>query len=270
MKKCFFKYKRNEILFWLTIILFVCIYVIIRDCDFPIIRFHNFIDKYMELLFIKSYDDSTFYNISISYIAAYIFYLIQIYIPSVSNHKHSFKMTKIHIEKYINAIKVLMLIADDYRDSQKDCSNITEDFGPFYIIEDSTNEIFKITFLDTYMRLKERIESQQHEILSNPLFNYLDNNLSELLCILPTKELFIICDNIYEQIYKSTNAEIIDNGASNKAKMIIDVLQRRYGFLFETYRVTDNINQQSEYVRCLTVMSKYTNDELAIKVRLQK
>ena len=270
MKRCHFKYKRNEILFWLTIVLIVCIYIIIRDCSFSIIIFHNFIDKYMEMLFIKSYDDSTFYNISISYVAAYIFYIIQIYIPSIINHNHSYALIKMNIEKYINTIKILVLIADEYGNSQKNCINIAENSNIFYIIEESTNEIFKITFLDTYMRLKERIESQQSELLSNPLFNYLDNNLSEFLYILPIKALFIICDNIYEQICRSTNANIIDNGASFEVKMFVNVLQERYGFLFETYRVTDNINQQSEYVRYLTAMSKYTNDELAIKVRLQE
>lgn len=226
-------------------------------------------DRYIEFFFLSLYADSTFYNIGISYVAAYIFYIIQIYIPSVINHNHGLFITKRHIENYINDIQKLILVVDALKIQKKDWNAIEEEDCSFFIINESTNEIFKITFLKTYLRLKKQIIAELNELQTNPLLNYLDSNLSELLYMLPIKEFLVMSDNIYEQMHRLINVDIIDNKASLTIQTTINELQNRYGFSFESFSVTNDINLQSQYVRLSPSMAKYTNDELKIKVKLR-
>lgn len=267
MKKHFFKYKRNKTLLELTILLIFCMGIIIRDSEFPLVKLNNFMDKYIELLFLSSSPDRTFYNIGISYVAAYIFYIVQIYIPAVTDHNHGFLLIKSHIEDYINDIKKLMLVTNALLE-KKDWRDINRGNSYFYIVEKSRDMIFRINFLNTYKRLREQIFARQNDIQVNPLISYLDDNLSELICMLPTKELFDIADNIYAQIQRSTNAEILCNEVLDEIEQTISELQNRYGFLFESFYITDDLTLQSQYIKYLPSLALYTNNELEIKVRL--
>lgn len=268
MKKKLFKYKRNRILFELTIILLLSVIFIIKENSMPLIRTNSFWDKYIEYIFTKSSNDSTLYNISISYIAAYIFYLIQIYLPSVSEHTHGNILLKQNIEKYINYIKILILSINELLEYNKNQLNIRNQINEIYIIEKSKKMIFKFTYLRSYEKIKTQIIKFNNDIFTNPALNYLDKNVSELLCSLPITELFTLSDNIYQQKNHLINTKIIDNEAIKKMNSIIDELQKRYGFHFETYSITDDLRQQEQYVSQSIYMAQYTENELEIKVKL--
>ena len=100
------------------------------------------------------------------------------------------------------------------------------------------------------------------------MLNYLDDNLSELLCTLPLEDLFILSDNIYNQMQKKTNTKIVDNSSLLKIESIISELEQRYGFSFEIYDITDDLNHISRYIAYSVSMTEYTKNELQIKVRL--
>ena len=75
-RRVFFGY--NEILVKLSVLLIVALYFVIRGSSWPLISNNNVIYK---LFYTDPDGDHTLYNIAISYAAAYIFYLIQVYYP---------------------------------------------------------------------------------------------------------------------------------------------------------------------------------------------
>lgn len=268
MKRHFFKYNRQFILFWLNIILFFCIYIITRDSELLIFHFNNGIDKYIERLFLKTSNDNTLYNIAISYVAAYIFYIIQIHIPAIIKNNHGINLLKTNITKSVNNIKLLLLLISELTERNPEGLFLKDNISALYIIEEKENQIFKITFLDTYITLKDLISAQTADILSSNMFSYLDNNLSELFSSLPIDDLFVLADNIYNQKQKHTHTVIIENGAISITNSIINELDKRYSFSFETYHTTDNLIYQSKYIGQHLSLSHYTNNELEIKVKL--
>lgn len=268
MRKKIFKYKRNKILCGLTIILLISIIFVVKENSMPLIKTNSIWDKYIEIIFLKSPVDSTLYNISISYIAAYIFYLVQIYIPSISEHNHGIILLKQNIEKYINNIKLLLLLVGELLEDDENQLNIKSQVNEIYIIEESENMILKFTYLKSYEILKKQINRLNNEIFTNPALNYIDNNVSELLCSLPVTELFTLSDNVYNQKNHFINTKIIGNEALKKLVTIIDKLQKRYGFHFETYSITEDLRQQEQYVSQSMYMAQYTTNELEIRVKL--
>lgn len=268
MKKKFFKYNSHSTLFWLSMILLICIYIIIHDCEIPIIHFDTAIDKYIELIFLKSSTDGTFYNIAISYVAAYIFYIIQVYIPAITDNHHGINLLKNDITKTINNIQLLLLIIHEMTDIKNNELYLKDTMNDFYIIETSKNQILKINFLNTYTSLKELIHNKKEHLLTNPALNYLDNNLCELLYSLPIEDLFVISDNIYKQKKRNINTKIINNESISNTTFIISQLKQRYGFSFETYYITNDINLQTTYVAGALPLINCTQNELEIKIKL--
>ena len=77
-KRFSFFYEFEKMWILLTSIAVVSIFLIIRGSTLPLLIDNNI----MRYLFCTDIDgDKTLYNIAISYFAAYIFYLIQIYYP---------------------------------------------------------------------------------------------------------------------------------------------------------------------------------------------
>ena len=69
--------KRNSVFVWLTIILIIMVVVIIRECNILL----WVPEKYFFWLICNAEGDKTLYNIAISYVAAYIFYIIHSNFP---------------------------------------------------------------------------------------------------------------------------------------------------------------------------------------------
>lgn len=268
MKRKHFKYNRHVLLIGLNIILLLCTYIIIRDCELPIIVFNSNIDKYIESIFLKTTKDTTLYNISISFLAAYIFFIIQIYIPSVVNNKHGIKLLENNIIKDINNIKLLLLIISELTKRNKNELHIKEEIDEIYIIEQSQMQIFRFTFSDSYKYLKELILSRNNNLLSNVALSYLDNNLSELFYVLPIEDLLVVSDNIYNQKCNNTHAIILDNGSIEKTEFIIAELEKRYKFCFEVYSVTTDLIYQGKYISQTLSLTSYTQNELELKIKI--
>jgi hypothetical protein len=82
--KVFFEY--NRILIWLSMLLVIAFFFVIRGSSWPLL-----IDtKIFRFMFYCAADaDHTLYNIGISYVAAYIFYILQVYLPAIIKTKLS-------------------------------------------------------------------------------------------------------------------------------------------------------------------------------------
>ena len=68
----------NRTMAWLSCVLILALIFVIRGSTLPLV----FDNRFTRWLFLTDVDaDKTLYNIGISYVAAYIFYVIQVYIP---------------------------------------------------------------------------------------------------------------------------------------------------------------------------------------------
>lgn len=77
-------YYYQRTLIKLTIVTLIAVYIVIRGSTAPLLIDNSI----MRFLFCSSVEeDKTLYNVGISVIAAYIFYLVQVYIPEKARFK---------------------------------------------------------------------------------------------------------------------------------------------------------------------------------------
>ncbi|MCD8326841.1 MAG: hypothetical protein LUC90_09255 [Lachnospiraceae bacterium] len=104
--------QRNKILAMLTLVLAFAILLIIKYCDAPLLL----PEKYFSFLLYDANGDKTLYNIAISYLAAYIFYLLQVHLPSRQKEKRAYKLIRKQLSELIIDIKELIYIFHEMYD----------------------------------------------------------------------------------------------------------------------------------------------------------
>ena len=101
--KIFFDYKRT--LFFLSLILLLSIYFIVKGSSWPLL-FDNEICRI--LFYMSEESDHTLYNIGISYLAAYIFYIIQVFIPERKKTQVAIAQTKLDMFNCLHLCKMFL------------------------------------------------------------------------------------------------------------------------------------------------------------------
>lgn len=101
--------KRNRTLLALTGILVFMILLIVKYCDFPLIL----PEKYFGLLICNPEGDKLWYNIGISYVAAYLFYIIQVYLPATTAERRAFKEVRRQLSKVLRFAKTVLYLFDN-------------------------------------------------------------------------------------------------------------------------------------------------------------
>ena len=101
--KIFFDYKRT--LIFLSLILLLSIYFIVNGSSWPLL-FDNEICR--TLFYTSEEGDHTLYNIGISYLAAYIFYIIQVFIPEHKKTQVAIAQTKLDMFNCIHLCKMFL------------------------------------------------------------------------------------------------------------------------------------------------------------------
>lgn len=182
IKRFHTKYQRRDILLVLSIILAIQIFIIIRYSQWSLMPIFN--NKLVKNLFLPKGEDRTLYNIAISYIAAYIFYIIQVYIPSYMDH---FKNI------------------DNYRK----------------IVKDEVNILQEILFLESASKGFKENETHYHRLspFTDDLINHIDytytsNKKKELLSILVDKHannLQYICSISIDNTLKTLHNNLFYN-----------------------------------------------------------
>ncbi len=169
-----FSYKK--VFIWLSVLLFVAIIFILRGSSWPL-----FIDNRFTRFFLynDSESDNTMYNIAISYLAAYIFYIIQIFFPESQKTKTAIIQT--HLDM-INCLRQCKIFIDGWKAytvrDNKSGTIIGVDKKLIYY-EDYQGNIVQIT----PRRLEEtaiRILEEYDNIKNNFLFLQSDIELQKL------------------------------------------------------------------------------------------
>ncbi len=148
----------------------ISLFIILKGCTSPII----FENKVLEWLICSNTDgDKTLYNIAISYIAAYIFYLFQIYFPERNKTKRVLDMTAVDACNFINQVRRFMFIWDNMAETTNDGVITRIKNKNFYYKETTYNYISEAN-LDELKKIAQRIMEEYNKIINSPEFQFID------------------------------------------------------------------------------------------------
>lgn len=172
--------KRNEnrIFIILSIGAIISLFFIIRECSYQLI----WNTAIMRWLFTSQSKERLMSNIAFSYVAAYIFYIMQVYIPKILNRKKVYGILNSKIEEYAIKISELSFVMGQICYQHDGRIFVEQACFPLYyeITADNMCNIKKVGGLDTLMEMQRRIE-ESHALLLNRFVIYnLDVSILEL------------------------------------------------------------------------------------------
>lgn len=167
-------YDYQMMLFKLTIVLLFAIFAVVRGSTAPLIS-RNPVLQWM--FYTDPNGDKTIYNIGISIIAAYIFYLVQVYIPERSRSKQNmFKFSHINKEE-IFAINQYILAWKQFLKKDGVCQFHEFQYALNYHYEGAlTKETYKETIEAMVDYLKIIIEAPEFPDSDNRYRNFIVNS----------------------------------------------------------------------------------------------
>ena len=183
MDRILFDY--NKTLCLLSAILLGAIYFVIKGSTWPLL-FDNML--FSALFYTPSDGDHTLYNIAISYVAAYIFYIIQVYMPERRRTKIAITQTKLDMFNCLHLCKIFIEGWKKYVDFDYNSQGCIEKVNVQLIYyKDFEENIVQITpaFLEKmvkgvreeYQKIKENTDFRNADIGLQKLF--LDLNFAE-------------------------------------------------------------------------------------------
>ena len=128
--------ERNRLFLALSTLVLISIIVIARYSTWPALPGFQFLAGTIP-------DDSIPYDIAMGYLASYIFYLIQVYIPQRNREMKSLKSLQLYLKAYLRYARLFYAVLQDYdlTELPKCAPNI-----PMYIYKNKSGESFKENF----------------------------------------------------------------------------------------------------------------------------
>lgn len=222
--KTFLKYEKNKIFITLTIILSIFILILIRECDYPLMINNSIFC----ILFVHSYSEKLLYNISISYIAAYIFYIIQVYIPLTLKNKNAINVLRNSIFKQIYYLKYALCILDASVNTRNDGVFIKQNLeSSLYISIKKENLCYlrRFSYGETLKQLEKSTTEVQNAIFCSHCLHELDPYIARLLTNLPIENLFKMLEHINSRKNDKNMYMFKDNNVALILQQQIDELE---------------------------------------------
>lgn len=178
-RSIFFGY--NEILIKLSVLLIIAVYFVIRGSSWPLISNNAVI----YVLFYTDPDgDHTLYNIAISYVAAYFFYLIQVYYPERKKTSIAILQTKTDMRNCLHQCAIFIKGWEAYTTRNQTAGAITDVNIQLLYFEDIEGHIVQMTrkcledtvqrILDDYDKIKENMDFRNSDMELQKLFLDMD------------------------------------------------------------------------------------------------
>lgn len=195
-KRFFYFYEFEKMWMVLTVINIIAVFMIIRGSTAPLICSN----KVLEFLFCTEVDaDKTLYNVSISYLAAYIFYLIQIYCPERKKTKNALLSVRPSVRNLILWVSRFLFVWDIYKqEDDKQEYILTAKVRTIYL-KDTKGFVYKVD-RSVFGEMVTRIHKEYEEIISNVAFQNCDYALRRLLL---EKNIGEYIARLYEQIIEA-------------------------------------------------------------------
>lgn len=215
-RRVFFGY--NEILVKLSVLLIVALYFVIRGSSWPLISNNNVIYK---LFYTDPDGDHTLYNIAISYAAAYIFYLIQVYYPERKKTCIAIVQTKLDMRNCLHQCAIFINGWEAYTTRDQAKGAITGVNTQLLYFQDTEGHIVQMTrkcladtvqrILEDYEKIKESMDFRNADMELQKLFLDMDfpEKANEWYQVMLSAE--ILCNNKNSTIMESySEAELAE------------------------------------------------------------
>ncbi len=207
----FIVFSKNKIFISLTVLLLLAIFVIIRECNYPLLS-HL---KIFEFLFVPKYTEKIFYNLSLSYIAAYIFYVIQIFIPQTIKNKKAWNILIVDFQKeYRLAKEFLFLVSQIVKMTENSQIQYKTSTYPIYYKESdchSYNILKRFSEIGTLEQLVKDIQQQFISIENNKYYDELDLYIIEFHSLFPLAEIQKCLDCIIYSFKSMNKLNVVSN-----------------------------------------------------------
>lgn len=227
---CLF-YEFEKMWLLLTAINVVAILLIIRGSIEPL-SFNNVV---LEFLFSSETNvDKTLYNIAISYFAAYIFYLIQVYYPERKKTRNALLSTRTSVRNMIMWIYRFLFVWDIYKQEDNEREGVIGAKIETVYLKDSTNFVYKVD-RETFKKMVDKISQHYNDIINSPDFQNCDYSLRRLF-LSPDIAQYIerLCEIIVE-------AEGLDGSGTIRigySKTKIGALKRKLEYLGKLFDIS--------------------------------
>ena len=207
-RRVFFGY--NEILVKLSVLLIVALYFVIRGSSWSLISNNNVIYK---LFYTDPDGDHTLYNIAISYVAAYIFYLIQVYYPERKKTSIAIVQTKLDMRNCLHQCAIFINGWEAYTTRDQAKGAITGVNTQLLYFQDTEGHIVQMTrkcladtvqrILEDYEKIKENMDFRNADMELQKLFLDMDfpEKANEWYQVMLSAE--ILCNNKNSTIMES-------------------------------------------------------------------
>lgn len=173
---CFF-YEFEKMWILLTAINVIATFFIIRGSLSPSL----FDNTVLNFLFCADDNiDKTLYNIAISYFAAYIFYLIQIYYPERKKTLNVLLSTRTSVRNMSMWIYRFLFVWDMYKQEDDEKEKIVGAKIETVYLKDSTDFVYKVD-RETFKNMVGRISKSYNDIINSADFQNCDYSLKRLL-----------------------------------------------------------------------------------------
>ena len=178
--------------------------------------------------------DKTLYNIAISYFAAYIFYLIQIYYPERKKTLNVLLSTRTSVRNMIMWIYRFLFVWDIYKQDAIEKEGVISAKIETVYLKDSTNFVYKVD-RETFKKMVDRISENYNDIINSPDFQNCDYSLKRLFL---STNITQYIERLHEIILE---AEGLDGSGSIKigySKTKICALKRKIEYLGKLFDIS--------------------------------
>lgn len=172
------KKNENQILFTLSVGAVIALFCIIRECSYPLV----WNTELMRWVFISKTEDKLASNIAYSYIAAYIFYIMQVYIPKIINKRKVIPILSSKINELNVKVLEFSFIINQITYREMDGLCIRRENIPLYykVINSQKTSIKKISSVNTLVEMLNYIEKLYSQLLDKFVIYNLDMNILKL------------------------------------------------------------------------------------------
>ena len=221
-KKFYLFYEFERMWLLLTAINIVAVFLIVRGSTASLIMDNGV----MKFLFCTDKTaDKTLYNISISYFAAYIFYLIQIYYPEKKKTVNALLSIRSSAHNMILWISRFLFVWDIYAQvDEKEEAIKSAEIKTIYL-KDSTGFVYKVD-RGTFKNMVKRISEPYYDIISNSIFQSCDYSLRKLFLGKDIAKFIERMHEIIEEAEALDSASGISIGYSKKEIYVLQVKMR--------------------------------------------
>lgn len=157
----------------LTIIMVVSVFVMIRGSKAELI-----IDTQItRLLFCSDVNgDKTLYDIAIGYFSAYLFYILQVYIPERKKTIRALNATALDAYNFVNQTMMFLFVWDELTDKTSDGAIMNMQDKCFFF-KDKFDNWTHDGNVDEMKNIAVRAQETYLRIIKNPYFDMIDENI---------------------------------------------------------------------------------------------